>query len=127
MIPELASQDRINPSSGLVQEKQLRIMNQGGCQAETSKHPSRNIAGELPAVLVQLDKFQCSNHPLSPEQAHTVKRSRKAKVFPDGQGGIEYKKLWHITEARPLTLTEIGRVAIEHAYRALRGCVDACQ
>jgi hypothetical protein len=58
MIPKLPPQDRINPSSGLVQKEQLRVVNQSRRQAETSQHTSRNIASQLRTVLVQLYKSQ---------------------------------------------------------------------
>ena len=127
MIPKLAPQDGINPSGRLVQEEQLRVVNQRGRQAETPQHPPRNIAGQLRTVLVQLYKFQGLLQTFSPEQAHAIQRSGKVKVFPYGQVGVEHEKLWHIAKARPLILAELGRVVIEHDHLAIRGGIDACQ
>ena len=78
-------------------------------------------------MLVQLYKFQGFLQTFSPEQAHSIQRSGKVKVFPYGQVGVEHEKLWHIAEARPLTLAELGRIAIKHNHLAFRGCVDARQ
>src|SRR5450759_3573902 len=72
MIPKLTSQDRVDPSGWLVQEEQLRIVNQSRRQAETTQHPTRDISGQLRSVLVQLYKFQGLLQAFSPEQAHAI-------------------------------------------------------
>jgi hypothetical protein len=72
MIPKLPPQDRINPSGGLVQKEQLRVVDQGSRQAETPEHASRNIASQLRTVLVQLYKSQGRLQTFSPEQTHAV-------------------------------------------------------
>src|SRR5512140_1708461 len=84
MIPKFTPQDGVNPSGRLVQEEQLRIVNQRCRQAEPAQHPSRNISGQLRTMLVQLYKFQGLRQRFSPEQAHAIQRSSKVKIFPYG-------------------------------------------
>ena len=127
VIPELVPQDGVNPGGRLVQEEHFRVVNQGGRQAETAQHPARDISGQLRTVLFELNKGQRFLQPFSPEQAHAIQRRGKVEVFPHRQVGVEHEQLWHIAQARPIRLAELGRTAIEHLYLARRRGVDTRQ
>jgi hypothetical protein len=85
MIPKLASQDGINPSGRLVQEEQLRVVNQSGRQAETTQHPPEIFRASFERCSYNSTKVKASfrrlprNRPMPYREAaklsfsHTVK------------------------------------------------------
>ena len=76
MIPKLAPQDGINPGGRLVQEEQLRVVNQGGRQAETAQHTPRNISGQLSngaRTTLQISRLPSGVFP-GTGSCHTAKR-----------------------------------------------------
>ncbi|MNS94701.1 hypothetical protein D3C72_1289260 [compost metagenome] len=123
-FPELPARQRVYACGRLIEDKQVRIVDQRTAQPQLLFHAAgklhRGAIGEwFEAGALQ----QFGNARLPLPAALSEQPAEKVDIFEDGQGGIKVlaKTLRHIGDARAgiLTVTRIGHVAAQNLYLAL--------
>jgi len=99
-IPELASRNGIDACSGLIEEKESRLVQHGATEGEALLPSARKLRGQAIQIglqAVELDDF--FHAALEPRGLQTVDTAVELQILLDGQIVIEAEILRHVADA----------------------------
>src|SRR5690606_37430924 len=89
-LPEMAARQRIDACRRLVEDQQIRIMDQRAAEAELLLHAAGQLARRTLGKRRQPGAFnQLVDAPAPLLLALAEQAAEKVEIFPHGQGGIE--------------------------------------
>ena len=127
VVPEPGAQDRVDAGRRLVEEQQLRVVDQRRSQCEAPLHPARALGELLAPVGAQVDEVEQVLEPAAPPaQRHPVDGGDERQVAPHAQRREQHRLLGHVADPRPRRHAEVDRILAEDADRAAarRGQAD---
>ncbi len=123
-LPELITGQGIDASGGLIENQQIRVVNQRAAQPQLLLHAARELAGRAigkafkPGALHQI-----VDPPLAFGGVLAKQATEKIQIFEDGQGGVQVlaQALRHVGNARAnlTSMLGTGHIAVQHLHRTL--------
>ena len=93
-IPELDAQERIDADRGLIEQQQIRLVDEGARQRAPGAHAAAQAADQGLTTVPEVHELERLAHPV----VHAVDGREKAHVFLGRQIGVKRSLLRHVSD-----------------------------
>ncbi len=127
LLPDRASQDRIDAGRRLVKEADLWVVHEGAGELEASLHAAGQVAGKPTPDVTELDDVERSGHRGAPtERSDSVQRGDEPDVLRGREVRVEPGELRHVGQHLARLSAEFDRVLAQRRARS-RSSAPACR